>query len=152
ALAGDGEERLVFPEDREAFAGFRAPAKAEIAFLGNIDNLVHQRRDAGALVDGADAERKGWGEKGPQRGGRRGELEHHGIFDRGRLVGVWEYDFEAHELVWASFGKVPGVAKVAEETSRFIADDLVDFRSFGLDSPESRGPRLQSIRALAKAS
>jgi len=130
ALAGDDEERLVFPEDREALAGFRAPPKPELALLGNIDNLVHLRRDAA-------------GEK---------DLEHHGIFDRGGLVGVWEYDFEAHELVWATTGKVPGAAKVVEETSRFIADDLGDFRSFSLDSPESRGPRLQSIRALAKAS
>lgn len=147
-----GDERLVFPEDRDAIATFRAPSRPELAFIGNLDNLVHQRRDAGTLVDESDAKREIWTEKGAQKVSTVLDLEHHAIIDRGRLVGVWEYDSENHELVWATFGKIPGISKVADEVGRFIAEDLGDVRSFSLDSPESRGPRLKAIRALTKAS
>src|SRR5262249_25766559 len=147
-----GDERLVFPEDRDAIPDFRAPSRPELAFLGNLDNLVHQRRDAGALADASDAKREVWTEKGGQKVGSVLDLEHHAILDRGRLVGVWEYDFERHELVWATFGKIPGISKVADEVSRLIGDDLGDVRSFSLDSPESRGPRLKAIRGLTKPS
>ncbi len=147
-----GDERLVFPDDRDAIAAARAPSRPELAFLGNLDNLLHLRRDAGRLADDADATREVWSEKGAQKVSTVLDLEHHAIVDRGRLAGVWEYDFESHELVWATFGKVPGISKVADEVSKVIAGDLGDVRSFSLDSPDTRGPRLKAIRALAKAS
>ena len=38
-----------------------------------------------------------------------------------------------------------------ESVERYIRDDLGDARSFSLDSPGSRRPRLDAIHALQKA-
>jgi len=45
-----------------------------------------------------------------------------------------------------------GLAALVDEavarTTRWVRDDLGDARSFSLDSPASRAPRLRAIRAM----
>ena len=79
------------------------------------------------------------------------DLSAHAILDRGRLIGFWEFDFDAQEIVWATFAgkKDKALRLVIDETEAFVRDQLGDARSFSLDSPKSRQPKLKALRALA---
>ena len=79
------------------------------------------------------------------------DLSGHAILDRGRLIGYWEFDADAQQIVWATFaGKKDKTLRLAvEETEAFVRDQLGDARSFSLDSPKSRQPKLEALRALA---
>jgi hypothetical protein len=74
------------------------------------------------------------------------------IFDRGRLVGLWDFDPEANEIVWATFRpEDTTLAAEIAKTQEFVKDQLGDARTFSLDSPESRKPRIKALRALVDA-
>jgi hypothetical protein len=77
-------------------------------------------------------------------------LPSHAILDRGRLAGLWEYDPDAGAIACMSF--VPAGAALREAVARteeYVRHDLGDARSFSLDSPKSRRPRIERLRALA---
>lgn len=146
-----GSEFLLHPEDVDAFRSFVVPKHERIALVGSIDGLVHLRRDLSAHLDPQDKDRKMQGEKGLVPVNEVFDLTSHGIFDRGRLIGLWEYDTEAQEIVWMTFG-VPtkAVKNAIAKMETFIRDELGDARSFSLDSPASRRPKLEFLRSLAK--
>jgi hypothetical protein len=77
-------------------------------------------------------------------------LPGHAIVDRGRLMGRWEFDTDTGTIAWASF--VPrdkALEKAVREMETFVREDLGDARSFSLDSPTSRAPRIEALRAMA---
>lgn len=81
------------------------------------------------------------------------DLPSHAILDRGRLVGLWEFDPQCGEIVWTAWAPSAGAAKndkalleAVSRTQAFIRKDLGDARSFSLDSPKSRAPRIAAIR------
>jgi hypothetical protein len=77
------------------------------------------------------------------------DLPDHAILDRGRLIGLWEYDLEAQSIVWATFGvKDKALERVVVATESFVRDQLGDARSFSLDSPKSRAPKIEAIKKL----
>jgi hypothetical protein len=79
------------------------------------------------------------------------DLPGHAILERGRLVGLWEYDADAREIVWATFDRSTrdrALADAVEATQAFVRDQLGDARSFSLDSPKSRAPRLETLRRM----
>lgn len=144
-----GDTRLILPEDRADLEAFQPSDAPRPLFLSNLDGLLLHRREVGPLLDPSDASRALWTEKGVVAGGALMDLSNQAIVDRGRLIGVWDYDGVRGELVWATFGAAD--ASVAAEAARveaWIRADLGDVRSFSLDSPESRGPRLDAIRAM----
>jgi hypothetical protein len=68
------------------------------------------------------------------------------------MSGVWEYDTETSTIAWKSFSapdKAIGTAVI--EMEAFIREDLGDARSFSLDSPKSRAPRIAELRKAAQA-
>ena len=139
------DDRLMLPEDREAFEKFRIPGHPQYSLVGSIDAINQLRRDLPSLVEPADAARVGAG-KGLV------DLPHHAIMDRGRLVGLWEFDPATSAIVWTTF--IPPVAALREavlRTEAFIREDLGDARSFSLDSPKSRVPRIEALRKAAAA-
>ena len=72
----------------------------------------------------------------------------HAIVDRGELVGLWEFDVDAGDIVWATFDRPSeDVRSAVKATEAFVRDDLGDARSFSLDSPASRRPRVEALRA-----
>ena len=90
-------------------------------------------------------------DKGCSSGGTLTELPNNAILDRGRIVGIWEYDPTTASIVWASFVKPDSALKQAvSKTETFIRDQLGDARSFSLDSPKSRVPRIEALRKLSK--
>ena len=77
------------------------------------------------------------------------DLPSHAILDRGQVIGLWEFDTDAHEIVWTTFVRKKDKALDAaiEETQAFVRDQLGDARSFSLDSPKSRAARVKSLRS-----
>jgi len=145
-----GSDRLLLPEDAEAFRAFEAPkAKSVPVLVGSLDSVSAARRDVRTLLDDADVERKVVVDRKVGTLGGLADLPSHAILDGGRLVGLWEYDFDAGRIVWASFvGKTKALEAAVARTEAYVRDELGDARSFSLDSPKSRAPKLDALRAL----
>jgi hypothetical protein len=148
----EGSELFLLPEDLDTFRSFRRPSEPQYALITALDGLTLHRRDLAATVDEADTSRSSYGEKGRLPVGGLMELHNHAIMDRGRLIGVWEFDALQQELVYEVWTTLTSELKRAiEETESFIRDQLGDARSFSLDSPESRKPRIAALRNAASA-
>jgi hypothetical protein len=144
--------RLMLAEDAEAFRAFRAPGKPQYAVVSSLDGLALLRRDLKGILGPRDGERKVFGEKSLEALGGLSDLPSHGIFDRGRLAGLWEYDVDTRSIAWMSFGPPDkGLADAVRRTEAFVRDELGDARSFSLDSPKSRVPRIEALRKASKS-
>ncbi len=143
----EGSDLLMFPEDRDLLRSFSTPKEPQYRLVGSIDAIALHRRDVESLVDDADGGRPMMGEKGPQSVGGATDLVNHAILDRGRLIGLWEYDQPTGSIAWRSW--IPASPELRAEvsrTERFVRDQLGDARSFSLDSPESRAPKIAALR------
>ena len=137
------EDRLMLPEDRDSFEHFKAPSKPQYVLVGAIDSISLLRRDVLDLVPTGTLE-KFQKIKGVQ------DFPGNLIVDRGRLVGLWEYDLSAEAIAWVSFAPADASLKEAiRRTEDFIRHQLGDARGFSLDSPKSRAPRIEAIRRAA---
>lgn len=138
---------LLLPEDRDALAAFTPPTDPVYRLVSPIDSLLLHRRDLASHLDIADARRVALGDRGLAEPGSMGDLPGHAIVDRGRVVGLWEYDPAARAIAWTAFVATSAalLAEVAR-TEAYVRDQLGDARSFSLDSPESRRPRIAAIR------
>jgi hypothetical protein len=149
-LSADG--LLALPEHAAAFAEFTPPTEPDYRLLAGIDALILLRREVRSLLSPADAAR-------PLPGGRAGQtlrevvdLEDHPIVDRGRIVGLWQYDAGEQQIVWCATADDVDHAAVSAEVARteaYIRAQLGDARSFSLDSPASRAPRIAALRTAA---
>ncbi len=142
-------DRLLLPEQADAFAGFKVPKAPAYALVSSLDSIAAARRDATSLFDEDDLDRLHAADK-KRAGGMISDLPHHAILDRGRVIGLWEYDSQAGKIVSALFGRKPDAQLKAEiaETEAFVRDQLGDARSFSLDSPASRVPRIAALKRL----
>lgn len=145
----DGSLLMLPDADLDAFHAFKAPTEPQYALVSSLDSITAARRNVIDLVDAADAEREVVADAAVKMIGRLSDLPSHAILDRGRLIGLWEFDPEAQQLVYALFRGKPDAALRAAlaRTEAFVRDDLGDARSFSLDSPKSRQPRLAALRA-----
>jgi hypothetical protein len=148
SIPSDGEF-LILPEDLEGFTKQSETVAPSYALVSMIDPLLATRRKVDELIDAVDI---GFGLDAGNRTapGVADELFSHPILDRGRIVGYWAYDPDVAALIWAGFG-VDGAALRAAvaATEGFARDQLGDVRSFSLDSPRSRAPKLATLRRLA---
>lgn len=146
-LIAPDDDRLIFPDDREALLSFVAPTEPHYSLVSAADGISLLRRDARSLLDPADAAHPIFGDG--QRSVGLTDLPHHAILDRGRLIGLWEYDTTRQQIVWATFDPPTAALRDAvARTAAFVRDDLGDARSFSLDSPETRGPRIAAIEKM----
>ncbi len=142
-----GSERLMFPEDRAALRDFKVPKQAQYRLVSSLDGISLLRRDLRSLVSEGDLNRRVFCEKDYREIGGLSDLYSHAILDRGRLVGLWEYDVEKESIVWMAFGvKDKTLEAAVAQTEQFVRLDLGDARSFSLDSPKSRVPRINALR------
>jgi hypothetical protein len=75
------------------------------------------------------------------------ELPSPAIVDRGRVAGLWEYDPATESIAYATFGKKDALLKKAvARTEEYVRTQLGDARTFSLDSPKSRIPRIEALR------
>ena len=145
----NGHELLIPASDADAFRAFKVPAKPQYALVSSLDALAAARRNVVDLLHASDIERDVVSDASVKTIGRLSDLPSHAIVDRGRLIGLWEFDTESQRIVYRLFtGKADAalLARVAE-TEAFVRDQLGDARSFSLDSPKSRVPRIESLRA-----
>ncbi len=147
-----GSERLMFAEDRAAFESFRTPKDPQYALVSSIDGIALLRRDLKSLLAEGDLKRAVMTGKGSCSLGGLTDLPSHAILDRGRVVGLWEYDTAAESIAWMAFVKPDKALKEAvARMESFVSTDLGDARSFSLDSPKSREPRIKALRKASGA-
>lgn len=110
-----GAESLLPAEDAEKFQKFQTPKTPQYALLGSIDGIALFRRDLGSLMDAPDA----------RKGGVRGDLPRHAILDRGRIVGLWDYDAKKQVIAWTTFiKKNRELEQAVARTEAFVRDEL----------------------------
>jgi hypothetical protein len=146
-----GSDRLLLPEDLAEWRDFAPPAAPQYALVSSLDAISATRRDLATLVDEADRGRAVRVDDGGERAlGAIADLPSHAVVERGRLVGLWEFDADAGEIAWATFdGRCDDALDDAvARTARWVRDELGDARSFSLDSPERRAPRVRALRAM----
>ncbi|PQZ86725.1 hypothetical protein CQ018_18705 [Arthrobacter sp. MYb227] len=134
-----GEELWMMPQDLSKLAKFVIPAEEDIQLLAGSDSLVLLRRNSADLFDevGRGAV------TGMSGSALAADLSDHPILDRGRIIGLWQYDPENARIAWWTFAPVtPAVKEKIALVEAWIAEDLGDFRSFSLDSPKSRAKNI----------
>jgi hypothetical protein len=147
-LVDVGGGRLLPAADVKEFEAYEPPAEPRYRLLAGIDAVILLRRDVPALLDPADRDIAMAGGRPGERLGDVVDLPDHAIVDRGSLVGLWQYDVEAGEVVWWTWRPADDAlrAEVAR-TEEYLREQLGDARSFALDSPKSRAPRLAALRS-----
>ena len=146
--AEPGSDRLLLPDDAAAFAAFEAPSTPHYALVSGLDPITANRREVQTLIDATDRDTTVMVDGSPKPLRTLLDLPSHAIVDRGRLIGLWEFDADAGEIVWATFGRTKNEPLVAavEETQAFVREQLGDARAFSLDSPKSRRARVAALR------
>jgi hypothetical protein len=119
--------------------------------VSSLDSIAAARRDLTSLLDEKDRSRAVLVDTKEKPLGGLADLPSHAILDRGRVIGLWEFDIEEGRIAWGTFDvrKTKQLSSVIEETEAFVRDQLGDARSFSLDSPKSRTGRIAAIRKLA---
>jgi hypothetical protein len=137
----------MFADDREKLLRFKVPASEQYALVSSLDAISALRRDVKGLLDARDWDREIFADKSTKAAASLSDLPNHAILDRGRLVGLWEYDLNTQSIVWASFGiKDKALEQAVDRTERYVREQLGDARSFSLDSPKSRISRIDALR------
>jgi hypothetical protein len=146
-----GSDRLLFPADRELFAKFKPPKTPVYALVSSMDSIFLLRRDLSHLLTSEARKQNVQGEKGTCELGSLSDLTSNAILGSGAVVGLWEYDPETSSITWHSFGRAgKALREAVSRTEAYIREQLGDARSFSLDSPRSRVPRINAIRAAQK--
>ena len=146
-----GSDRLMFADDRDQFAQFKSPTKPIYALVSCMDSMFLLRRGLSELQTPQAAKAKAYDEKGVVELSGLSDLCSNAILERGTIVGLWEYDPEAGSIVWMTFGTSDKPLREAvDRTEAYIREQLGDARSFSLDSPKSRVPRIEVLRKAQK--
>jgi hypothetical protein len=149
ALA-QGDDRLMLPGDRAKLEAFKPPKDPQYVLVSSIDGIALLRRNLPALLHPDDAGRQVFIEKGTKPLGTLADLPSHAILDRGRVVGLWEYDIATQSIAWTAFIKKDrALEQAVARTEQYVREHLGDARSFSLDSPKSRAPRVAALRKAA---
>lgn len=142
-----GDVLWMLPEDVDGIAGFEVPQTEDIQLLSGSDSLVLLRRNAADLFDETGTESV----QGMSGSALAADLSDHPIVDRGRIIGLWQYDPEDTRIAWWTFEPASaGVRSRIAQIEEWITEDLGDFRSFSLDSPKSRAKNIARLDALRK--
>jgi DNA glycosylase AlkZ-like len=142
-------DRLMLANDLPAFNKFKTPTKSVYALVSSLDAMFLLRRNIATLMPPAALRQKVYGEKGMSELGGLVDLSSNAILDRGSIVGLWEFDPETSALVWFTFAKPDRALRdCIAKTEAYVLSQLGDVRSFSLDSPRSRTPRIEAIRML----
>ena len=113
--------------------------------MSSLDGLFTARRNVRSLLDPIDQVRDIF--KDCSSG--FSDLSSHAILDRGRFMGLWDYDVESQSIVAATFLKRDKQLESAiRVTESFVRDQLSDARTFSLDTPKSRGSRIEVLRSF----
>ncbi|OKI99969.1 DNA glycosylase AlkZ-like family protein [Kitasatospora sp. CB01950] len=142
-----GSDLLLPAELADEFAEFTVPDEPAYALVASVDGLHLLHRDLPRLVDPRDAHRTTPASRTGRSFGSEADPSTHLVVDRGRIIGFWEYDPEQRELVHQLFVPMDAALRATvDAVETFVREDLGDARSFSLDSPRSRAPKLAALR------
>ncbi|MET1063785.1 MAG: crosslink repair DNA glycosylase YcaQ family protein [Arthrobacter sp.] len=142
-----GETLWMLPDDVEQLAAFNEPADEQIQLLAGTDSLALLRRNAAELLAEEDRHTQAVGSLALQA-----DLPDHPIFDRGRIIGLWQYDPGQERIVpWLFHAPTAAMTQRITEVEEWIREDLGDFRAFSLDSPASRQKRIDGLAAASSS-
>ncbi|MDP9906220.1 MULTISPECIES: crosslink repair DNA glycosylase YcaQ family protein [Arthrobacter] len=137
-----GEPLWMLPDDVEHLSAFTAPQEEQIQLLAGTDSLVLLRRNSADMLAEGDRGRKIL----DTTLALQADLSDHPILDRGRIIGLWQYDPGKERIAAWTFDKpTAAVTQRINEVESWIREDLGDFRSFSLDSPASRQKRIDAL-------
>jgi hypothetical protein len=143
-------DRMMLPEDRAKFSAFKPPKDAQYKLVSLLDPLC--LRDLHAIMEPADLAREFFVEKDWRAASTLSYLPSHAILDCGRLVGLWEFDTATETIAWWPFiKKNKDLEKAVAHAEEFVREHLGDARSFSLDSPKSRAPRVDALRQAGRS-
>ncbi|MFE4194499.1 DNA glycosylase AlkZ-like family protein [Paenarthrobacter sp. NPDC056912] len=144
--AANGDVLWMLPSDVERLADFEEIGDEQVQLLAGTDSLVLHRRNSADMF--ADADR---GKKVLDTTlALQADLPDHPILDRGRIIGLWQYDPGKERIAAWTFTKpTDAVTRRIAEVETWIREDLGDFRSFSLDSPASRQLRIDALDEAA---
>jgi hypothetical protein len=149
ALAKD-DDRMLLPGDLAKLEAFKPPKDPQYSLVGPVDSILLLRRNLKGLLDPKDLARQVFLDKDTRQLGVLPDLPSHAILDRGRIVGLWEYDTSSESIAWTAFVKKDKALEGAvARTAQYVHQQLGDARSFSLDSPKSRAPRVTALRKAA---
>lgn len=147
----EGSLRLLLPEHKEQIAEFNVPKEPQYALSGRLDGLGLLSLGLKEMLDPADESRELFLEKDTRTAATLSDPPSHVILDRGRLVGLWEFDTATESIAWMSFiKKNKELEKAVARTEDFVRTQMGDARSFSLDNPKSRAPRIEYLRNAAR--
>jgi hypothetical protein len=145
-----GDARLLLPADREKLEAFKTPKDPHYVLVAGLDSIALLRRDLKGMLDPKDMDRQVFVERDTKPLGGLADLPSHAILDRGRVVGLWEYDTSTDSIAWMAFVKKDkALQEAVARTEQYVREQLGDARSFSLDSPKSRAPRVEALRKAA---
>jgi hypothetical protein len=148
-LVDVGEGWLMLPEHAKEFNAFSNNENL-LALVSSLDAMLLLRRDLNSLLEPADHAEQRITEKYLQTIGGVQDLESNPILQSGRIIGLWEFDPDEGKIVWVTFGKKPkNLDTVVKKMETFIREQLGDARSFSLDSPTSRRPKIEFLKSLS---
>lgn len=140
----NGEVLWMLPDDVRRLAAFEPRAEEQIQLLAGTDSLALLRRNSAELFAEEDKDKRLLG----STLALQADLPDHPILDRGRIIGLWQYDpGNARIAHWLFAGATQAVSRRIAEVEAWIRDGLGDFRSFSLDSPSSRQDRIDALDA-----
>ncbi len=143
-----GSDRAILADDLELFLKFKVPKKPVYAVVSSMDSMFLLRRSLSALLTPEAGKQKVYGDKGTCELGKVSDLNSNAILDRGTIVGLWEYDPVTSSIAWRSFAPPDKAMRdCIVRTEAYIRDQLGDARTFSLDSPKSRVPRIEALRS-----
>src|SRR5262245_54253478 len=142
-----GDDRLLLPVDRAKLEAFKPPKNPHYELVAGIDSAILLRKNLEWLLGPKDLGRQIFVETGFKPISELTYLPNHVILDRGRVVGLWEYDTATDSIAWMSFMKKDkSLQDAVAQTEQYVRERLGDARSFSLDSPKSRVPRIEALR------
>jgi hypothetical protein len=145
-----GDDRLLLPDDRARLEAFKTPKDPHYVLAASLDSIALLRRDLKGMLDPKDLDRQVFVERDTKPLGGLADLPSHAILDRGRVVGLWEYDTSNNSIAWMAFVKKDkALQEAVARTEQYVREQLGDARSFSLDSPRSRAPRVEALRKAA---
>jgi len=100
-----GDDRLLLPDDRAKLEAFKIPDDPQYVLVARLDSIALLRRDLKGMLDPRDLDRQVSVDKTTKPLGELADLPSHAILDRGRLVGLWEYDTSTNSIAWTAFVK-----------------------------------------------
>ena len=145
------DDWYLMQSDLDSFARFERPNSPNIKLVSSLDGLFLLRRDFRPLLDPDHLDIHLFSDAKQTAVGLLADLPNNVISDRGQVIGFWEYDSYANEIMFASFApESKQLQTEVESVQTMIRTELGDARNFSLDSPESRKPYVDALRKLKK--